>query len=451
MPTGSQSSNGNTVPPIKIVNNRIVNNNTKQTQNNRSQSISSDTVFDENDENDQSFTSVKSNKRNRSTSTFSSPEHTKKKTKPLFVSSNRFSALEIQEPKISKTTVSNDVLMPENNINDHEFTQTNREPLPPPIFVRGIVNFTNVKDEILELVSPDKFFFKSSSSNLKIQVEKPTAYRKIIEFLKNNKAEYHTYQAKEDKAYRVVIRNLHSTTSTTDITEALNEIGFSVRQVSNVLHKQTKTPMPLFFVDLEPSPLNTDIFKIDRLLYTKIKIEEPHRHREIIQCQNCQEYGHTKKYCAYPSRCVRCGDNHPSNICMKPRDTPAKCALCNGDHPANYRGCRIHKQLQQLRQSNQSNQNRKYVNNNVINENNVNSPNDPNIVQTKPTQQVTSENTHSFIPPSYANATSNSNSSPSTQTEFSLLTNFLNEFKSLLNPLMSLLTTVLDKLISNAK
>ncbi|VVC34751.1 Reverse transcriptase domain [Cinara cedri] len=67
-------------------------------------------------------------------------------------------------------------------------------------------------------------------------------------------------------------------------------------------------------------------------------------------------------------------------IKKKPRDTPAKCALCNGDHPANYRGCRIHKQLQQLRQSNQTNQNRKYVNNtnNIINKNNVNSSSDSN-------------------------------------------------------------------------
>ncbi|VVC34749.1 Hypothetical protein CINCED_3A002021 [Cinara cedri] len=312
MPTGSQSNNDKTVPTIKIVNNRIVNKNTKPTQsNNRSLSNTSDTVFNENDENEQSFISVKSYKRNLSTTTLSSPEH--KKTKPLFVSSNRFAALEIQEPNTSKATHTNDVLMSDNN-NDNKYTQKNREPLPPPIFARGIENFTNVKDEIVKLVSPDKFVFKSSSLNLKIQVVKPTAYRKVIEFFKNNKAEYHTYQAKEDKAFRIVIH-------------------------------------------LEPSPLNTDIFKIDRLLYTKIKIEEPHKHREIIQCQNCQEYGYTKKYCAYPFRCVRCGDHHPSNICKKPRDTPAKCALCNGDHPANYRGCRIHKQLQQLRQPNQTSYN----------------------------------------------------------------------------------------------
>lgn len=172
--------------------------------------------------------------------------------------------------------------------------------------------------------------------------------------------------------------------------------------------------MPLFFVDLEPSPLNTDIFQINQLLYTKIKIEEPHKHREINQCQNCQEYGHTKKYCAYSSRCVRCGDDHPSNTCTKPRNTPAKCALCNGDHPANYRGCRIHKQLQQLRQSNQSNQSRKYVNNsnNTNKINDVNNLSDTNNVQIKSTQQVTYENIHSFTPPSYANVTSNPNSPP---------------------------------------
>lgn len=201
MPTSSQSNKNKTVPTIKIVNNRIVNKNIKPPQSNsRSLSNSSDSVFNENDENEQSFTYVKSNKRNLSTTSVRSPEH--KKTKPLFISSNRFSVLEIQEPNTSKTTHTNDAMS--DNKNDHELTQKNREPLPPPIFVRGIENFTNVKDEILKLISPDKFLFKSSSTNLKIQVEKPAAYRKIIKFLNNNKAEYHTYQAKEDKAYRIV-------------------------------------------------------------------------------------------------------------------------------------------------------------------------------------------------------------------------------------------------------
>jgi hypothetical protein len=48
----------------------------------------------------------------------------------------------------------------------------------------------------------------------------------------------------------VVIRNLHPTTSVTDISSAIEEIGFSVRQITNIKYHQTKTALPMFFVDL---------------------------------------------------------------------------------------------------------------------------------------------------------------------------------------------------------
>jgi len=42
----------------------------------------------------------------------------------------------------------------------------------------------------------------------------PASYRKLIHFLKVQKAEYHPYLLKEDKPTRVVIRILHPSTST---------------------------------------------------------------------------------------------------------------------------------------------------------------------------------------------------------------------------------------------
>jgi len=47
----------------------------------------------------------------------------------------------------------------------------------------------------------------------------------------------------------------------------------------------------------------------------------------ITQRQNFREYGHSKSYCVYNSRYVRCGQNYASSECEKHKDTPAKCAL----------------------------------------------------------------------------------------------------------------------------
>jgi hypothetical protein len=73
-------------------------------------------------------------------------------------------------------------------------------------------------------------------------------------------------------------------------------------------------PLPIFFVDLAPETISKKIFNITSLLNTKIKVEEPHKRREIPQCQNSQSYGHTKGYCLYSPRCVKCGEHHLTSL-----------------------------------------------------------------------------------------------------------------------------------------
>ncbi|VVC34676.1 Pre-C2HC domain,Zinc finger, CCHC-type [Cinara cedri] len=150
----------------------------------------------------------------------------------------------------------------------------------------------------------------------------------------------------------------------------------------------------MFFVDLEPAKKNKDIFSLTSLLHTKIKVEEPHTRKDIMQCHNCQEYGHSKKYCALSPRCVRYGKNHPSSACTKSNETPANCALCNENHPANYKGCKTYKELQNHRNFSTNRNNGNKTNNVSSKFNNCES-------SQRPTQTT---NTTSV--PSYAQATS---------------------------------------------
>jgi len=119
-----------------------------------------------------------------------------------------------------------------------------------------------------------------------------------------------------------------------------------VKNVTNILKSQSKERLPLFFVDLNPSPNNQDIYKINNICFTKVKFEAPHIRRDLVQCQ---QYGHTKTYCNHLPKCVRCGENYTSDQCSKSKDLPARCALCSNAHPANYRGCTVHKGLQRFR------------------------------------------------------------------------------------------------------
>ena len=434
MPTNNKPSAIRTVPPIKIIKNKVVGN------------INTDNKLQ---------SQLESNKRSLPSSP-TSPSNTANpsatsatKKSRFFITPNRYSVL-AEDENYSTNSNNNNLIDVDTQSQGsmHSTTHTqNKLDLPPPIFVKGVKDFFQLSKELAIITGPNSFSCKSTSSHLKLQLDTPDNYRKIIHFLKDNNAEYHTYQLKSDKAFRVVLRNLHPSTPVSEISAAIEEIGHTVRQVTNIIHRQTKIPLPLFFIDLEIEENNSDIFDVTSILYTKIKVEEPHKQRQIPQCLNCQSYGHTKSYCSYSPRCVKCGGNHLSTTCSKSRETPATCALCNANHPANYKGCTVYKELQQRR--------RHFVNPKHARLPYPQQPQHPPADQSnyQPADQPTSHATNKPSTRSCANVTGNdttqNNSDNSSINVDSMLTKFLDELKSVVNPLITLLTTVITKLIES--
>jgi hypothetical protein len=414
MPTDTRTKPDKTVTPIKIKNNQIISGSSRNP------------------------TSTDSKRSLPTSPTTPTAQNVSKKKQRLF--NNRFNVLADLDDNGENNDVHQSSSQDPMDTTAHTLT---KEILPPPIFIKGVENFTDVLAELTNLIGRNNFVCKSSSTHLKIQTKKPADYRNLIHFLKENNAEFHTYQLQSEKPYRVVIRNLHPTTSVSEISAAIEEIGFATRQVTNIRHYLTKNPLPLFFVDLEPDSSNQDFFKVTSLLHTKIKVEEPHKRREIPQCLNCQAYGHTRAYCAYAPRCVKCAEYHHTSTCNKSPDTPATCALCSGNHPANYKGCTVHKELQSRRRqpTTTTKPNQHYQ---------------QHLPTPHPAQPSSSSVNH--LPPnpqgrSYANVSGNftthsSPTNPPPLTEINGLSDFINEFKSVINPLISLLTSLITKLLA---
>jgi len=53
--------------------------------------------------------------------------------------------------------------------------------------------------------------------------------------------------------------------------------GHKVRSIIKAKHRVIKDPLNLFFVDLEPSDNNKDIYKLNQLQNSVIRIEPPRR------------------------------------------------------------------------------------------------------------------------------------------------------------------------------
>ena len=231
-----------------------------------------------------------------------------------------------------------------------EEPQPPRVPKPPPIFVYGVTNFPAMVHSFRNIAEDDQYTTKCMADNtVKINCTTPETYRSMIRHMRNTNIIHHTYQPKEERAYRIVLKHVHHSVNTNDIKTELEDKGHAVRNITNGRHWKTKEPINLFFIDLEPADNNTEVFKIQRLQNLAVIIEPPKRYKGIIQCTRCQQYGHSKAYCNKPFVCVKCGGNHNTAECRKPRDTPATCALCNGPHTANYKGCEFYHNLLRTR------------------------------------------------------------------------------------------------------
>lgn len=218
---------------------------------------------------------------------------------------------------------------------------------PPPIYVDA-----NIIDPLIELLNhtagTENYTIKQIKlDQVKIQTNAPETFRKVTQALRQKNAAYHTYQLKTEKSYKAVIRGLHPRTSITNIKAELTKLGHEVRTVNNMTKFDTKQPLPLFLIELEPRNNNKEIFNINKILNTIVNIEPPRHKKDIPQCIRCQQYGHTKNYCNRAPACVKCAQNHLSSDCpFAGKIDTVKCCNCNGNHPASYKGCEIRKQLQ---------------------------------------------------------------------------------------------------------
>lgn len=309
---------------------------------------------------------------------------------------------------------------------------------PPPIFIYEVNNYRAMTDYLSSVIADEQYYCKAlSSGTMKINVNTSDSFRSLIKQLKQDNIIHHTYQVRDERAYRVVIRNIHHSVPTDDIIKELEIQGHSVRNILNINHRITKEPLPLFFVDLEPKDNNKSIYDIQFLCNMKIKIEPPNKQKNsIVQCTRCQCYGHTKSYCARPYACVKCGGAHNSTECTKTPDTPAKCALCSGNHTANYKGCDIYINLQKARGIPNNQPRRKSTHPHSINTSDRNEF--PSLNTNRP--QAPSPTNHQS---SYSQIVAQNQYSPNITEQ---LTALLNEFKVMFNQLINQNSMVLNML-----
>ncbi|GFU29158.1 uncharacterized protein TNCV_4837491 [Trichonephila clavipes] len=81
------------------------------------------------------------------------------------------------------------------------------------------------------------------------------------------------HQPKLDKPIKVVIKGLPIYTKTQEIHSDLEEEGFTVEKVSQLISKKHRGPLPFFLITLPRNASNSKIFDIKTLGYLQVRVE----------------------------------------------------------------------------------------------------------------------------------------------------------------------------------
>ncbi|CAH2106908.1 unnamed protein product [Euphydryas editha] len=219
---------------------------------------------------------------------------------------------------------------------------------PPPIILYGVEDVNKLTEFLETTVERSTFNYKIININqIRIITKDVNIYKNLISRIREKGLIGHTFNIKEERSHRLVIKNLHHTTPHNDIIDAFRETGnTAIGEIINARFGPEKKPTSTFFVNFQPGPNNKIAKKIRNIFHQFVTIEDPRKRTSIVQCQRCQQYGHTKNYCMRPYRCLKCAESHPTKNCPKVgRTTPATYALCLGPHPSNYKGCEVYKEI----------------------------------------------------------------------------------------------------------
>ena len=334
---------------------------------------------------------------------------------------NRFSILMTTEDSMNTTKTVNNL-------------HTLRIPPPPPIFI-DVIDIQTMLRTIVKDITKEDYKLKINNNHVEILPTHPDAYRKLTKLLKTLNTKFHTYQLKQERPFRVVLRNIHHSVDLDELKFELQTLVHEVTNLINIRHRVTKNPLSLFFVDLKQKGNNKEIYNVNRLMNSIVKFEPPLVKKEIVQCKRCQRYGHSQKYCNHNFRCVKCAGSHPTNQCIKSPETPAKCIHCQGEHPANYKGCSAYKTLHNIKYPKQRT---KEI---TIQEPRPPKLTTPSISYAQATEgNVNNSKTHS-------EHAENSALTPQNTDNFTRLEKLIEKQSEQINNLLSLLTLFMDKFI----
>lgn len=217
----------------------------------------------------------------------------------------------------------------------------------PPIVIYGEVDKIESIAKMQENMK-GKLNLKCKPNKTIIFTENYEDFAVVEKEISDASIEYHTYTKEKDKVTKLVIKGLPTKVSIKFIKEELTKNNIHATEVKQMVKKSqegdgVETKIPVFIVTFPPNVQIKDIFQVRRLCYCVIRWEKFKNRRDVIQCYNCQAFGHISNNCHKTPKCLKCAGDHNSRDCaVTEKIENPKCINCGGDHVASDENCIVY-------------------------------------------------------------------------------------------------------------
>lgn len=216
----------------------------------------------------------------------------------------------------------------------------------PPIVVYGKVDDPKYLDK-LQGNMKDELSLKYKQNKTIVYTKNMEDYAMVEKEIGDSGVQYHTYAKPSEKLVKLVIKGLNENESTSHIKEELQKSQIKVIDVKQMVRKSIgvdeSIKIPVFVVTFPAETPIKEIVKIRRLCYMVIHWEKYKNNREVLQCYNCQAFGHVSNNCHRKPNCLKCAGEHNTRDCpTKDKIDIPKCINCGGAHVASDVNCPVY-------------------------------------------------------------------------------------------------------------
>lgn len=268
------------------------------------------------------------------------------------ITNNRFQPLDGEEPidMQTETFSCEEDEVPHSNGKNKESKFKKRLSKPPPIVIKGKLESHKLFMQEIKKVTQNPIIIKYAKFSVIVYTENKQDHDAVRNSLDLENLEYHTYTQTEEKTHAFVLKGLDGT----DITaaEIKEELWADYKIKVYEIYKMKNTVRLLYLVVTDATQT---LSKLNRnatiLMNTRVRWELRRNQKQIVQCQRCQIWGHSKQNCRRKFRCSRCAQEHEITACPY-RERQPKCANCGGEHRAISTKCPVYKyKMEQLKQT----------------------------------------------------------------------------------------------------